>query len=923
MAKNKSLELFKKLKKMKSVDREAMAQRPDSRQILSLLSPTQYAELFPRLPRGRPDVGGFDLAITRKTQKQQADWQSGVNEKLAKSGGSSGGGRGGAMGGGGLPNVDNMTPAERNFLGLVLKYESGNRNIPNYINDRTHTAQGYFQLTNTNWRNLAPKLGITAPDAMHATKEEQTRVALALLRQSGQGNWVNFNPSLRQAVARGETAQFEVSTGDGSTGRGGGGRGSGPDFTQDIMFDKSMGKCGIGTRNLAGKMFKSSFFENKLSIGGDEHAGSLSAGNNYFQKSGFYRDGRGIGSDHLTPEYLDSLPIGTVISSQGGHRGGHVQIKIGPGQWASDFGQNGYKFYNGGYDNFVVHEPNEAGLARLSENGIVQPGQDDGSSGSAKVEPKQTAPDVPRTVIDNKSEISPEDTAGEKTTEPVKEKTKQSDISAFVSFKPKEDKPKPQQHEHHKHDSEDSVKPKAAPNRHVPGYAGRGRRKVSGELTFQELVSPVRGDDTFVTDQAGNSFTINRKKEEIVRGNSDTIRIEHKKKETPEVLAAQSKEQIVRNSPDTATIEQNKNVAPSGVTNRAEKFLSLVAHGEGGYNSMNQGTRKGKIVGSTHDSSSIVGKNLTDMTVGEIMDMQKGSLGSGRQLFAVGKYQLIPKTMQAAVKTAGISRETKFDEATQEKLGMALIQNRPKLHAYLTGKSDNIHAAMVDASKEWASLPHPDTGSSFYKSGNKSSHSVESVKQSLIAARGDMTAPDTSPTQVAQAPAATPAAAAPVGAPPAPEQGISSSNMSLLSPSSAKAKESMSTTPGSMNLSAQPTPHVDVKSAAESAGISQTPRAAISSVSRIDPGAVQPGKTSQFDLLREQMSQGFGAARAEPPAPKKQAAAEAPDFQHQSLISTQIASARDPYGGVASLQRAGARSAFGAEGFNLDYGNKT
>lgn len=197
--------------------------------LLNGLTPTQIAELFPDyFRRGTPDVGGFRDAISKASAERTMLWQQGVNDRLRSEGGMlermrqrySGAG---ATGGGGLPNVDNMTQAERNFLGLVLKYESGNRNIPNYINDRTHTAQGYFQLTNTNWRNLAPKLGITAPDAMSATKEEQTRVALALLRQSGQGNWTNFNVPLRGAVERGEVAQYAVpdtqgaSSGQGTT----------------------------------------------------------------------------------------------------------------------------------------------------------------------------------------------------------------------------------------------------------------------------------------------------------------------------------------------------------------------------------------------------------------------------------------------------------------------------------------------------------------------------------------------------------------------------------------------------------------------------------------------------------------------------------------------------------------------------------
>jgi hypothetical protein len=72
-----------------------------------------------------------------------------------------------------------------------------------------YTAQGYYQMLNTNWRRLAPGLGITTPNAMASTKEEQTQVALALMRErpgAGVGHWANFNPSLKAALARGERA---------------------------------------------------------------------------------------------------------------------------------------------------------------------------------------------------------------------------------------------------------------------------------------------------------------------------------------------------------------------------------------------------------------------------------------------------------------------------------------------------------------------------------------------------------------------------------------------------------------------------------------------------------------------------------------------------------------------------------------------
>ena len=162
------------------------------------------------------------------------------------------------------------------------------------------------------------------------------------------------------------------------------------------------------------------------------------------------------------------------------------------------------------------------------------------------------------------------------------------------------------------------------------------------------------------------------------------------------------------------------------------KLLSFISSGEGGYNSMNQGTRGNSIIGSTHNASSILGKNLPQMTVGEVMQNQD----SGK-LFAAGRYQIIPDTMKMAVARAGVSSDDMFDSKTQDKLGLALIYNgqRPTLSGYLRGDNNNIQGAMLDLAMEWASAPDPSTGRSYYGGANASSHTVEEVRTALTSAR--------------------------------------------------------------------------------------------------------------------------------------------------------------------------------------------
>lgn len=196
--------------------------------------------------------------------------------------------------------------------------------------------------------------------------------------------------------------------------------------------------------------------------------------------------------------------------------------------------------------------------------------------------------------------------------------------------------------------------------------------------------------------------------------------------------------------PDSSADNKSSSGGGGAIPNRSTvsgpmgDLLSFIAKGEGGYNSMNNGTSGGSIVQSTHDASRYLGKNLTDMTIAEIMQLQRGTRGTGRKLFAAGRYQIIPETMHIAVRDSGVGLNEKFTPAVQDRLGIALLTGtkRKVLASYLKGESNDINAAMRDAALEWASLPMPDTGRSAYGSGNKASHSVESVKRALMAARG-------------------------------------------------------------------------------------------------------------------------------------------------------------------------------------------
>ena len=174
-------------------------------------------------------------------------------------------------------------------------------------------------------------------------------------------------------------------------------------------------------------------------------------------------------------------------------------------------------------------------------------------------------------------------------------------------------------------------------------------------------------------------------------------------------------------------------VGALGEADTSDSLLGAIASGEGGYNSSNQGTSGGRIVGST-SSTTINGKQLENATLGEIMDLQRKG-----ELFAVGAFQFIPETLAEVVRKMNLGMDMVFSRELQDDMARHLIfgGRRRVLAGYLRGEHDDIKGAALDLAKEWASFPNPDTGNSYYGSGNKASHSVEETYRILRDFRGN------------------------------------------------------------------------------------------------------------------------------------------------------------------------------------------
>ncbi len=191
-------------------------------------------------------------------------------------------------------------------------------------------------------------------------------------------------------------------------------------------------------------------------------------------------------------------------------------------------------------------------------------------------------------------------------------------------------------------------------------------------------------------------------------------------------------------------------------------LLDMIAKGEsegaGGYNAMNQGTISGKVIGSG-SSEKIIKEKLTDMTVGQVMERGAKKTDDAKTrkekglIFAAGRYQIIPETLAGLVKQGIVSKDDKFDETTQDKLGMALIEQTGAMKLAAAGKFDEAQNALA---KIWAAIPlatdvdDKKAGQSYFeKKGENTSHSGLNVKDALMSS--------IPPTGVALASTATPA----------------------------------------------------------------------------------------------------------------------------------------------------------------------
>jgi muramidase (phage lysozyme) len=94
---------------------------------------------------------------------------------------------------------------------------------------------------------------------------------------------------------------------------------------------------------------------------------------------------------------------------------------------------------------------------------------------------------------------------------------------------------------------------------------------------------------------------------------------------------------------------------------------------------------------------------------------------------AVGRYQIINKTLKELQKKLGLPDDQLFNAEVQDRLATVLLERRG-LNKFLNGQL-SLKDFMKNLSKEWASLPNPDTGKSYY--GQRTHFSVSEFEQVL------------------------------------------------------------------------------------------------------------------------------------------------------------------------------------------------
>jgi muramidase (phage lysozyme) len=173
-------------------------------------------------------------------------------------------------------------------------------------------------------------------------------------------------------------------------------------------------------------------------------------------------------------------------------------------------------------------------------------------------------------------------------------------------------------------------------------------------------------------------------------------------------------------SPTTAQQPKvNNDSSSQSGPNRAQPLLDLIGKTEG--------TDKGRGYNETLGYGAYTGGDvdLENMTISDVFKLQEKMLNNPANKMnssAVGRYQIVKKTLIPLVKQLGMDpNTTKFDKETQDKLATELLRQRG-LNKVINGEMD-FASFSNNISKEWASLPNSNGVGSYSGQGIGGSNS--------------------------------------------------------------------------------------------------------------------------------------------------------------------------------------------------------
>jgi hypothetical protein len=186
------------------------------------------------------------------------------------------------------------------------------------------------------------------------------------------------------------------------------------------------------------------------------------------------------------------------------------------------------------------------------------------------------------------------------------------------------------------------------------------------------------------------------------------------------------------------------------MSSQGDFFKVILAHEAGTYDDHNWYVGNGGnsdlrsyLKGSSKNRYPFLKKNLTEYTIGEIRAfMQNPRVKGGGQLWATGKYQIIPVTFNGICKTLKLADNVKYDEKTQDAMGVQLLLDRSPIKKYLEGKSSDVQKAALSIAQIWSSVgvPYPVKGSkkdvvkneSYYSGGGDTARTKTEDVQSAL-----------------------------------------------------------------------------------------------------------------------------------------------------------------------------------------------